>query len=102
MGPAWSGAARSIEQHDALRARAALGVEMDEIDSRLHGATVQLEVRGDYILDCHKQAIDANARGFALSDDDSGNLQPGNGTPGGTFVSVFRVQKRPEKAAYRS
>jgi hypothetical protein len=41
---------------------------------------VELEVRGDFIIDCNGQAIDANA----------------NGTPGGTFVSTFLVDAAPE------
>jgi hypothetical protein len=54
--------------------------------------TVRIEVYGDFILDCHGQAVDANARGFALQEDDYGNTTPsGNGTPGGTLESVFRV-----------
>lgn len=60
------------------------------------GAIVEFEVRGDYILDCHGQAIDANARGFALQRRPNQHVTPsGNGTPGGTLVSVFHVQGRP-------
>jgi hypothetical protein len=47
-------------------------------------ASVAIEIRGDFILDCNGQAVDANALG----------LYPhpsGNGTPGGTFLSTFRV-----------
>jgi hypothetical protein len=53
---------------------------------------VEIEVRGDYIIDCNGQAVDANAHG----------LQPfpsGNGTPGGTFLSAFRVDRRKPDAA---
>jgi len=61
------------------------------------GAIVQIEIRGDYILDCHGRPIDANANGFALFD--AGDGQPprpsGNGTRGGVFLSVFRVPRRP-------
>lgn len=61
------------------------------------GATVRLEINGDFILDCHGQAIDANARGFALRDPRNGSAvaPSGNGTPGGTLVSLFRIERRP-------
>lgn len=55
------------------------------------GAIVEVEVFGDYILDCHGQAIDANAHGFTLSDARPG--ESGNGAPGGTFRSVFRIER---------
>lgn len=42
---------------------------------------VEIEVRGDFILDCNGQAVDAN----------------GNGTPGGTFLSTFAVLPQPPK-----
>jgi hypothetical protein len=63
------------------------------------GATAILEVNGDFILDCHGQAVDANARGFALRDRNDGRpIEPsGNGMPGGQFVSVFRIQQRPPR-----
>lgn len=41
---------------------------------------VELEVRGDFIIDCNGQMVDAN----------------GNGTPGGTFISTFLVDAAPE------
>jgi hypothetical protein len=47
-------------------------------------AWVDIEVRGDFILDCNGQTVDANAVG----------LMPhpsGNGCCGGTFLSTFRV-----------
>ncbi len=47
-------------------------------------ARVEIEVRGDFIVDCNGQTVDANAVGL-------GPAPTGNGTPGGTFVSVFRV-----------
>jgi len=67
---------------------------------RSEGATVHIEVNGDYILDCHGQAVDANARGYALFDDGSGKppLLSGNGSPGGTFVSVFRIEHRTRRS----
>jgi hypothetical protein len=49
---------------------------------------VELEIRGDFILDCNGQAIDANAHGLTAA-------PTGNGTPGGTFYSNFPVGPRP-------
>jgi hypothetical protein len=50
------------------------------------GATrVELEVRGDFIVDCNGQMVDAN----------------GNGTPGGTFISTFLVDAAPEGTPYQ-
>lgn len=45
---------------------------------------VEIEVRGDYIIDCNGQAVDANPVGLSPP-------PTGNGTPGGTFLSSFRV-----------
>jgi hypothetical protein len=53
----------------------------------VHGARVEIEVRGDFILDCNGQAVDANAIGLLAA-------PTGNGTPGGTYLSTFRVRKR--------
>jgi hypothetical protein len=47
-------------------------------------ALVEIAVFGDFILDCNGQAVDANAAGLAPA-------PTGNGTPGGTFHSNFRV-----------
>nr|WP_315249413.1 hypothetical protein [uncultured Duganella sp.] len=49
--------------------------------------TVEIEIRGDLIVDCNGQTVDANNHGW---------LPPpsGNGTPGGTFFSSFQVQAR--------
>ena len=73
-----------------------------EITSRANkftreGGTASIEVYGDFILDCNGQAVDANARGFALYDrGDGSEVAPsGNGTPGGTLLSVFRIEPRP-------
>jgi hypothetical protein len=52
--------------------------------------TIELEVRGDLILDCHGQALDGNVNGNSETGTPSGN-----GDPGGTFVSSFRVQRKP-------
>jgi hypothetical protein len=56
------------------------------------GAEVEIEIRGDYITDCNGQQVDANARGLAPP-------PSGNGSPGGSFVSTFRVEPKPPKAA---
>ena len=45
---------------------------------------VEIEVRGDYIIDCNGQAVDANAVGLSTT-------RTGNGTAGGTFLSTFSV-----------
>ena len=49
-----------------------------------HDFQVEIEIRGDLILDCHGQAVDANAVGLRA-------VPTGNGTPGGTYLSTFRV-----------
>lgn len=59
-------------------------VRGDETRFDGHGARVEIEVRGDFILDCNGQAVDGNAVGLR-------DAPTGNGTPGGTFVSVFQV-----------
>ena len=51
--------------------------------------TIEIEVRGDYILDCNGQAVSAGAIGLWP-------LPSGNGMPGGTFVSTFRVASKPD------
>jgi len=53
---------------------------------------VELEVRGDFIIDCNGQAVDANAVGLI-------SVPTGNGTPGGTFLSTFCVEPSQEAAA---
>jgi hypothetical protein len=50
--------------------------------------TVEIEVRGDLILDCHGQPVDADAVGLRA-------MPSGDGMPGGTYVSSFRVEGRP-------
>ena len=52
---------------------------------------VELEVRGDFIIDCNGQTVDANTFGTGASP-----VPSGNGTPGGTFLSTFRVGPAPE------
>lgn len=65
---------------DAVRGRATefLGAETQ----------VEVEVRGDFIIDCNGQAVDANAVGLSPE-------PTGNGTPGCTFISSFRVAAAP-------
>jgi hypothetical protein len=64
---------------------------------RKEGALVRIEVNGDFILDCHRQPVDANARGFALRDiEGEPRHGSGNGTPGGVLISVFKVAKAHE------
>jgi hypothetical protein len=56
---------------------------------------IEIEVRGDFILDCNGQPIDANAVGRLAA-------PSGNGTPGGTFLSTFRVTPRQPQARGRN
>lgn len=49
---------------------------------------VELEVRGDFIVDCNGQTVDANPHGLSP-------VPTGNGTPGGTFLSTFLVGPAP-------
>jgi hypothetical protein len=51
---------------------------------------VEIEVLGDYIIDCNGQAVDANAIGLSPG-------PTGNGTPGDTFVSKFPVAMAPQR-----
>lgn len=55
-------------------------------------ARVEIAVRGDYLLDCNGQAVDANARGLSAA-------PTGNGTPGDTFISTFLVSQKPASNA---
>lgn len=56
-------------------------------------ALVEIEIRGDFIVDCNGQTVDANAVGLSP-------YPTGNGAPGGTFCSSFRVEAR--ESAVRS
>ncbi|MCV9961725.1 hypothetical protein OIU34_07395 [Pararhizobium sp. BT-229] len=47
---------------------------------------VEIEIRGDLILDCSGQAVDANSIGLQAA-------PTGNGTPGGTYFSTFKVMR---------
>ena len=59
----------------------------DTIFAERDEALVEIEVRGDYILDCNGQTVDANAVGIRAA-------PTGNGSPGGTFLSSFRVTNK--------
>jgi hypothetical protein len=48
---------------------------------------IEIEIYGDYILDCHAQAIDAEPVGRRPA-------PTGNGSPGGTYRSTFRVKHK--------
>jgi hypothetical protein len=64
---------------DALRGRARI--------FRQRRTRVEVEIRGDFIVDCNGQTVDANAIGLS-------GESFGNGSPGGTFLSTFRVAKK--------
>jgi hypothetical protein len=49
---------------------------------------LEIEIYGDLILDCRGQPVDANSFGPDI-------VPTGNGTPGGTCRTVFRVGPRP-------
>jgi hypothetical protein len=51
---------------------------------------VEIEIRGDLIVDCSGQQVDATTPGLA-------SAPSGNGTPGGTYLSCFRVQAKPRR-----
>lgn len=51
---------------------------------------VEIAVRGDFILDCNDQAVDANAHGLD-------SAPSGNGVPGDELLSTFCVQAAPEE-----
>lgn len=52
---------------------------------------VEIEIRGDSILDCHGQALDGEAIGRHPA-------PSGNGSPGGTNLTTFRVEPRSHHA----
>jgi hypothetical protein len=54
---------------------------------------IEIEIHGDLILDCHEQAVDANAVGLRPT-------PTGNGTPGGTYLSNFRVERKRSDRSY--
>jgi hypothetical protein len=63
--------------------------ELNHDNSMLNGKSfdIEIEIHGDRILDCHGVPVDANAFGR--------QALIGNGTPGGTFRSCFRVGAKP-------
>jgi len=75
---------------------AALVIAGPWVEDALRGAagvffndtSVEIEVRGDFILDCNGQPVDANAVGPSVLHG------TGNGTPGGTLLSPIPVGKR--------
>lgn len=64
---------------DGLRGR---GSVFNDYETR-----IEIEVRGDFIVDCNGQTVDANAVGLSPA-------PTGNGTPGGAFLSTFLVAPR--------
>lgn len=77
--------------------RATIVVDERWLKDEVHGATslfsgtptyIEIEVRGDFIVDCNGQTVDANAIGMSKP-------LTGNGTPGGTFLSTFWVAAAP-------
>lgn len=60
--------------------------ELNNRNSLLRWQTsrVEIHIRGDLILDARGQAVDADALGVRAT-------PSGNGTPGGTFISVFSI-----------
>ena len=67
---------------DAVRSKASVFYD--------HLARIEFEVRGDFILDCNGQAVDAEPIGLSPA-------PTGNRSPGGTFLSTFRVAKSREE-----
>jgi hypothetical protein len=70
--------------------------KLDEVKEALHevglqgiiygGETrVEIEVRGDLIVDCNGQTVDANSFGLF-------RVPTGNATAGGTFLSTFKLE----------
>lgn len=82
--------------------RATLVVDADWADSAFdrhsvfaHPTRVEIEIRGDYLLDCNGQPVDANARGLQAA-------PSGNGTPGGTYFSTFQLAGKVAQPADRA
>jgi hypothetical protein len=50
-------------------------------------AKVEFEIRGDFIVDCNGQTVDANARGLLP-------FPSGSDGPGDSFLSTFTIDKR--------
>jgi hypothetical protein len=78
----------------ATRAKLVVGTNWlrDAVADRDHmfaqGRTrIEIEVRGDLIVDCLGQQVDGNSRGLAA-------YPSGNGSPGGSYFSAFTVGRR--------
>ncbi len=54
---------------------------------------IEIEVRGDFIVDCNGQTVDSNAIGLSPA-------PTGNGKPGDTFLSTFTVAPAQEAPAH--
>jgi hypothetical protein len=54
---------------------------------------IEFEIRGDFIVDCNGQTVDANARGLSPA-------PSGNGSPGDTFLSTFLVAAAGKEEPY--
>ena len=76
-----------------LREIVASGDPVKSSYSLFQGKTtrVELEIRGDFIVDCNGQTLDANAQGLSPG-------PTGNGTPGGSFLSTFLVGPAPSRS----
>jgi hypothetical protein len=77
--------------------RATLMVDSDWVDDAVRArhtvfaddaTSVEIEVLGDYMVDCNGQTVDANAAGIFAA-------PTGKGVPGGRLISKFAVEARP-------
>ena len=76
--------------------RAMIQFDQGWVDDEVYGrrtvfkdqVIIEIEIFGDFILDCNGQAVDADAHGLSPG-------PTGNGVPGGTFRSTFPVGPRP-------
>jgi hypothetical protein len=70
--------------------RAVYSIDPDFLDRRrrggLVGSAIYVTLLADFVLDCHELPVDGDHLG--------GLLPSGNGTPGGTFRSWFRIGER--------
>jgi hypothetical protein len=77
--------------------RATMMVDSDWVDDALRArhtvfaddaTSVEIEVLGDYMVDCNGQTVDANAAGLIAA-------PTGKGVPGDRLISKFAVEARP-------
>jgi hypothetical protein len=68
--------------HDALK---------DSSRFEQYTTRIEISIRGDYLLDCNGQAVDANARGLSPA-------PTGNGVPGDSYISTFQVLQKPARS----